>query len=117
MVSHLPRKEMAQLLRMSGCSVDNIAAFVNWDHSVKVDTYLTWPGPDELAVAAGFRNRDAYMVPRLMPNPLAMPGEFRDMAMDLFKGLDEELQALHEVSLVNMPHCCELDQPHYIDAM
>ena len=89
-------------MRMHGCSVDNIAAFVHWDHSVKVDAYLTWPGPEEVAVAAGFDCRNHYMVPRLLLNPLDFPGPFRDMAMDLFKGLDKQLEDLHEVRLMSI---------------
>ena len=95
-ITHLPRKEMAQTLRMAGCSVPDIAAFVAWDHSTKVDTYLTWPGPRELAVAAGFASEAAYMVPRLLLNLLQM-AEFKDMCFSIFPGMDDDIIELHAV--------------------
>ena len=89
---------MAQELRMKGCGVDDIAAFVNWDHSSKVDHYLLWPGPAELTCAAGFKTPGAYMVPRRILDPCTIHCKnINAMAMDLFAGMDEDLVTLSEV--------------------
>lgn len=92
-MTHLPRKDLSQHLRMAGCFVPDIAAFMAWDHSTKVDCYLTWPGPRELKAAAGRLN---YVVERIQLDPTTI-AEFQPMTCEIFSGLDEDAMRVQEV--------------------
>lgn len=74
----------------------NIEAIGGWNRNTQNTIYAPIPPANDVALLAGFKNMEAFCVPRALLDPSTMP-EFRPLVHAIFPTLEQELQAMRQV--------------------